>query len=84
MTDSKQPTSVSLSVKFPNVIKEGKDKLSGDEFEALFQLSGETSKTTFIHKALRHYADEVHRQLKEEAAAVANRASQLEKLFPSK
>lgn len=79
---SKDTTSVGVSVKFPTTPKNG--MMSIDEFNQLFELSGDKSKSVFIHNAVRHYAEVVRKRLMDEQAAVVDRSAKLNELFPPK
>lgn len=73
-------TSVGVSVKFPTESKHG--GLSIDEFNQLFELSGDKNKSTFIHNAVRHYAEVIRVRLAEDKQKIIDRSSALEALFP--
>lgn len=81
MTDDK-PTSMGVSVKFP--LEPKNDMLSIDEFNQLFELSGDKNKSVFIHNAIRHYADVIRDRIQQEQEALEKRARIMTTLFPPK
>lgn len=71
-----------VSVKFPDTARNG--MLSIDEFNQLFELSGDKNRSVFIHNAVRHYAEVIRQRLQDEQTDIADRADKLNKLFPGK
>lgn len=74
--------SVGVSVKFPTTPRNG--LLSFDEFNQLFELSGDKNRSTFINNAVRHYAEVIRQRLKDEQDDAAARTLKLNELFPPK
>ncbi|QXO10026.1 hypothetical protein pEaSNUABM37_00065 [Erwinia phage pEa_SNUABM_37] len=81
MSEEKR-TAQGVSVKFPTEPKN--DMLSYDEFIQLFDLSGDKSKSVFIHNAIRHYASVVRDRIDQEQQDLAERSKKISELFPPK
>lgn len=75
-------TLVGVSVKFPTAKKEG--LVSIEEFNTLFELSGDKNKSRFIHKAILHYADVIRQHLEDERTTLDQRSKRFNELFPPK
>lgn len=81
MSDSK---TVGVSVKFPTTARKDPDVITIDEFNRLFELSGDKTKSAFIHKAIRCYVSEIQARLDQEQADLFERSKALQSLFPAK
>jgi len=81
----KKEIPLGVSVKFSAEHRENyPELLTSEEFLGLLSLSGETSKTVLMHKALRAYGAVLRGQLEKEQRELVKRQETLDRLFPPK
>lgn len=73
---------VGMSFKIPTNKKEG--YVSIDEFNLLLALSGDKSKSVFIHSAILHYAEAIRERIEKQRAEIDERCNKFNELFPPK
>lgn len=81
MTEEKSGL-VGTSFKMPKDKKEG--YVSVDEFNLLLALSGDKSKSAFIHSAILHYAEVIRDRIEQQRAEMDERRNKFNELFPPK
>lgn len=79
---AEEKTSKMVCAKFPTKPKNG--LVTIDEFEELFNLSGDKNRSVFINNAVRHYASVIREQMAREADELIAKTRHISVLFPPK